>query len=180
MTELEAYKKILTTIKECTEEAQLEPIGLYGLEQLIKKEELQEEFGIRIVSVNSPEWFICSNYAAIGLYGVSHNRTISWPDDGIQPQDEWLYQVSFPIGAYIFDPRYPSETFDKFFEELKAFKPKYTDSQNNNLYFTKETASKIHMKLPELIKKYGELAKDDIKVKKIAKLKEELKELEGV
>lgn len=177
MTKLEAYQKILKTIMDCAEQAGLPDIGIYNIELLIKTEELQEEFGIANLVYCSHTWFKCGYYSTIGLFGEEHNRTISWPDDGRQPEDEWLYHISFPTGAYIFGEDYCTCTFDEFFAELKTYNPKYLDSANHSLYFTSDTAAKVHAALPELLKKYGSLVQNEINVKRILKLQEELKAL---
>lgn len=177
MTKLEAYKKILETINDCSAQVKLSDIGIHNLESLIKTEELQEEFGITNVEHYSHTWFKCGYYSAIGLFGDEHKRTISWSDDGRQPDDEWLYQISFPTGAYIFGEDYCTETFNEFFAELKTYNPKYLDSANHNLYFTSETAAKVHAELPELFKKYRGLVQNELNAKRILKLQEELKAL---
>jgi len=175
MNKLEAYTLILKTINDCAAKVELDnDFSRYGLPTLIKKTELEAQFGIAIKQVCGQSWFECGYYATIGLFGSAHNRTISWSDDGMQPNDEWLYRLSFPTGAYIFGEGYLVETFDAFFSELKLFAPKYSDSNNHNLYFTSKTSAHVHAVFPELLKKYQGLVQNEINAQRIAKLKDEL------
>jgi hypothetical protein len=179
MTKLEAYRRILKTIKECAEKVELSDIGIYNLEKLIKQEELQETFGITITNSHGNTWFTCGLYSSIGLFGSQHSRTISWSDDRRQPENEWLYQISFPTGVYIFGEGYCTSTFDTFFDELKSYNPKYLDTANHNLYFADDIAAKVHEELPNLLKKYRGMVKQEIEEKRIQILKDELRRLEG-
>lgn len=181
MNRLEAYKEILETINRCAAQVELPDIGLRNLSDLIKTEEVKAEFGIDSLTCRGATWFVCGEYAAIGCFGDSHRRTISWPDDGRQPTDgEWLYCISFPTGAYIFGSDYCTDTFGAFFAELKAFNPKYLDSVNHNLYFTSDTAAKVNDALPNLLKKYRSLVNEELKRMRIAELQKELASLERV
>lgn len=178
MKKLEAYRLILKTINDCDAQVKLDAdLSRHNLPTLIKKTETEEEFGITVENNHSQTWFDCGQYSVIGLLGTRHHRIISWSDDGSQPEDEWLYQISFPIGAYIFGEGYCTATFEAFFAELKSFQPKYSDSNNHNLYFTSATAAKVHAALPELLKKYAGLVQTELNAKRIAKLQEELKAL---
>ena len=109
---------------------------LYGLE-------LKEKHGLNIdpKDIHSLNYSRFGEYMSIGLWGDKYGRRVSWSDDDLQPEDEMLLQISFPTGAYIFGNNsafstkdYPVEFFNKFFNELKSYKPKYTDSHNHNLY----------------------------------------------
>lgn len=180
MNKLEAYKLILKTINDCDAQVKLDSdIRWYELPTLIKKTELEEEFGVAIKNIHSQTWFTCGYYSAIGLWGSKHNRTISWSDDGRQPEDEWLYQISFPTGAYIFGADYCTETFDAFFAELKSFAPRYSDSANHSLYFTSGTTAEVSTALQVLIKKYSGLVQKEINEKRIIELQNELQKLES-
>src|SRR5699024_2542344 len=91
---------------------------LFGLE-------LKEVHGLNIdpKQVNSIDYQRFGD-KVIGLFGEKYKRTISWPVDGRQPEDEYLFTVSFPTGAYIFgdggtfNKDYPTEFFQKFWLEL--------------------------------------------------------------
>lgn len=111
-------------------------------------------------------------------YGKDLERNISWSDDGKQPQEEWLMTVSFPTGAYIFGDSYPTETFKAFWEELKAFKPKYSDTTNHCLYFTEETAKDVYHAFGSLFETYRALVQDEVKEQRKKKLQEELARLD--
>ena len=179
MNKIEAYKLILKTINDCDAQVKLDTdISTYNLPSLIKKCELEEEFGIKIKYIKSETWFDCGYYSTIGLWGSVHGRTISWSDDDRQPEDEWLYQISFPTGAYIFGNDYCTNTFGLFFAELKSFSPKYSDTNNHNLYFTSDTAAKVHNEFEGLLKKYSGFVQKEINDKRIEKIKKELESLE--
>jgi hypothetical protein len=102
---------------------------------------------------------------------------ISWEDDGKQPNNEWLMNISFSTGAYFFGQDYPQAIFEKFWQELKSYKPDYCDTANNNLYFKLENAKEIFNKYYDIVKKYKEINKKDSKQRKIKKLEEELAKL---
>ena len=121
-----------------------------------------------------------SDHITMAKYGEAHRRTISWSDDDRQPDDEWLYQISFPTGAFIFGEHYPQETYQKFFLELKTYKPKYADTKNNNLYFSPSNASKVHEDFDSIFKKYGQMAREEVIKKIIADKEAELARLKGV
>ena len=142
--------------------------------------ELQEKYGfnLKVEDIYSLDYNNSGSYMNIGRYGEKYNRTISWSDDGTQPEDEVLVHISFSTGAYIFGDDYPCELFQKFFLELKSYNPKYSDSHNNSLYFSIETGSKVFNEFKTILKKYSEINKTDAKERKIKKLQEELNKLE--
>jgi hypothetical protein len=144
----------------------------------ISLQKISKEFGINIGSDCNPGWCKISEHECIKLYGSEHNRTISWPDNGNQPENERLYQISFPTGAYIFGRQYPENTFKMFFDELKGYEPKYIDSANNCLYFTSENAKCVHENFKPIFDKYAGLVDEELKAKKIESLKKELSKLE--
>jgi hypothetical protein len=104
-------------------------------------------------------------------------KYISWSDDGSQPLNEWCLEITFGTGAYIFGDDYPVNIFQDFFNELKTLNHKFIDSQNHCIYWTLEEAGNVLEKLPEIIKKYVELNKEDFKNRKIKKLEDELNKL---
>ena len=105
--------------------------------------------------------------------------TISWSDNGEQPNGEYLIKFSYPTGAYIFGGDYPTKFFEKFFFELKSYKPDYCDSANKSLYFKLENAKDIFNNYDSIIKRYYELNKEDIKQRKILAMQEELDKLKS-
>ena len=184
-TEEQAYKEILDVIKKHRE------ICVYDvneMEFLAKKHlfgiELKEKYGFNIEprNIQSLDWNRFSDYMSLGLWGKTYNRKISWPDDGKQPEDELLLELNFSTGAYIFgdfsDHDYPTEFFKEFFQELKAYNPKYVDTTNKNLYFSMVNAGKIFNEFPALLTKYYDLNKTDAKERKIKKLQAELDKLQ--
>lgn len=127
--------------------------------------------------VYSTDWIKDSDHITFGRYGEKYNRTISWSTDGRQPDDEFLMNISFPTGAYIFGEDYPQNFFQKFFEELRSLNPDYTDLANKSLYWKIENASIVYKAFPEILKKYQVLNREDIKKRKIAAMEEELQKL---
>lgn len=109
-------------------------------------------------------------------------RSISWPEGGKQPVDEWIYSVGFSTGAYIFGDDYEGQQqlFQDFFEELRTHKPDYEDLHSHNLYWKVENAKEIMSKFKEILNKYHDKNSEELKERKIAKLKEELDTLERV
>jgi hypothetical protein len=67
----------------------------------------------------------------------------------------------------------------QLFSELKGFNPKYSDTTNHNLYFTKDTAKFVHESFDALLNKYKAIASDEIKEKRRIKLQEELDKLDN-
>lgn len=86
-------------------------------------------------------------------------------------------EISFSTGPYIFGEDYPQEFFQRFFEELRSLDPDYTDLANKALYWKIENASAAYKAFPEILKKYRELNKEDIKQRRIAKLEADLQKL---
>lgn len=104
-------------------------------------------------------------------------RYISWSDDDRQPKDEWLLCIGFSTGAYIFGDDYPAKLFQEFFQELKDYNPKFTDSSNKCLYFSMDKANKIFNEFPKILNKYYDKNKEDLKERRIDKLQKELEKL---
>lgn len=181
MEKIEAYKEILSVLKRHDEllkdDYQIDIKG--GIINRIKLQEISAEFGIELKADCNPNWCKVSEYAGIGIYGEDHNRTISWSDDGEQPDNERLYVINFPTGAYIFGGSYPNATFKAFFEELKSYKPKYTDTTNKGLYFTSETARHVHKDFSDILAKYEALVGGELKAKRIEALAAELERLQA-
>ena len=152
------------------------------LEKEYRRAKLSEEFRIQLQRYNF-EYTYCKLFGpadqSIALYGKDHRRTISWSDDGRQPENEWLYCVSFPSGAYFFGNSYPEEHFNAMFEELKGFGPKYSDTTNHNLYFDSSNAKGVHQQLPEIVKKYRDTLKEFEQTKEIENLEKRLQELKA-
>lgn len=183
--EEQAYKEILDVLKKYRE------ICVYDvneMEILAKKHlfgiELKEKYGLNIEprNIESLYWNRFSDYMTLGLWGKKYKRTISWPDDGKQPEDELLLELCFSTGAYMFgnwsNDDYPTEFFKEFFQELKTYNPKYTDTTNKSFYFSMANAGKMFNEFPAILKKYCELNKTDAKKREIEKLKAKLDKLQ--
>lgn len=141
--------------------------------------DVSTKFKIGLGSSTSTNCIRAGQYGNIGLFGKEERRTISCSDNKEQPHNEWLYWLSFPTGAYIFDEDYPTELFDEFFDELKSYNFKYSDTMNHSLYFDEGTASKIHEDFPAILKKYQEIATEKSKEVKIRNLQLQLQKLQG-
>lgn len=184
MKTIDAYKKILKVIESCAEDAHLDMRVLdliQTLKSLTGREEIQENFGIDLSNCYDYHgtYFKVGYEQYIAKYGSDYNRTISWSDDGKQPEDEWLFVISYPTGAFIFGEDYQQETFKQYFDELKGFEPKYVDTANHNLYYTADKAKAVYEKVDEVFKKYRAIAEENRKDSKIEALKKQLEELEG-
>lgn len=179
-TAKEAHSHVLLIIKDHPE---LFPMSEPDLRRQLDVHylylELVWEYGIDIRKsyVHSTDWFKESDHVTFGRYGGKYNRTISWSSDGRQPEDEFLMNISFSTGPYIFGEDYPQEFFQRFFQELLSLDPDYTDLANKSLYWKIENASAAYKAFPEILKKYGELNKEDIKQRRIAKLEADLQKL---
>ena len=181
MKRIDEYKEILAVVNECTTIDN--SMRLCDIEYAIKAEDLYEEFGFGGKSRYSYDGYVeVSDYEFIAKYGEDYDRTIAWPDDDQQPDDEWLYVISFPTGAYVLgdyrDGNYPKDIFNTFFNELKKYEPKYVDTANNTLYFSASNAKIAHDNLYEIFNKYKNLATVENKKRKAEKLRKELEKLE--
>lgn len=141
--------------------------------------ELSEKYGLNIDHnrIGNLEYYRVSDYLFLGWYGEKYNRTISWEVDGKQPVDEFLLQISFSTGAYIFGEDYPEEIFKEFFEELKTYSPKYCDMTNHCLYFSMDNAGKVFNEFGKILQNYHQKNREDLKGRKIKKLQAELEKL---
>jgi hypothetical protein len=178
--EIKAYKEILEVLNKYREITifdynhleQQSKYHLFGLE-------LKERYGLNVEprNIRSLDWNTFGEYLSIGLFGEKYRRTIAWSDDGKQPEDELMIRLSFCTGAYIFGDDYPTELFQQFWQELKTYNPKYSDTVNKNLYFSIENGAKIFNEFKDILKKYYELNREDAKKRKIKKLQDELEKL---
>lgn len=180
MKTIEEYKKILAVVNECATVDN--SMRLRDIEYAIKAEELYEEFGFGVNQCLYRDYVKVSDYEFIAKYGEDYNRTISWSDDDRQPDDEWLYVISFPTGAYVLgdyrDGDYPKDTFNTFFNELKKYAPKYIDTENHSLYFSASNAKIAHNDFYKIFNKYKNLAIIENKKRRAEKLRKELRWLE--
>lgn len=178
-SKLEAMYEILNVLEKHSKHIEKEPSVdvRHYVRDVIRKIEVGELFGINITDSGShPSMYTMSQFSKLIYYGDSGR--ISWSDDDRQPDNEWLYVIDFPTGAYIFGDSYPEKTFKSFFTELKAFGPKYCDTANKSIYFDNTVAKTVHEQLGVLYKKYSGLVDKELKQRRKEKLKAELKKLE--
>ena len=179
-----AYEQILKIVNKNAEALGDDRVDIskHTLETVVHNLKISERFGIPLKHLaQGGQWLnVKSGYddwTGIGLYGEKHNRTIGCSDDNTQPKDEWLFAIRFTTGAYIFGDSYPTNTFQAFWHELKAFGAKYSDSANSSLYFTEETAKNVYDNFWPLFKKYKEQVGEELKAQRKEKLLKELEEL---
>ena len=108
-------------------------------------------------------------------------RFISWPDDGSQPHEEWLFSLSFPSGAYIFgdDYDYQKDVFRGFIDELKGYIPDYSDTTNSHFYWKLENAKSIFEDFESILHKHKVININQLNARRAAKLRAELAALEA-
>lgn len=178
---IESYKKLIKEIKRvegAIADQNYTSDLVRELERRIKMQEVRNLFGIQELPESSDANFIRIREWEKSIFYANTEKPISWPDDGRQPKDEYLYQIRFPTGAYIFGSHYLTELFNRFWNELKTYNPKYIDTTNNCLYFSPENAAEIHYTYDEIYKKYKDQASDEQKKMKKEELKRELAKLE--
>lgn len=176
-----AYKEIFKVIDKYGSDLVFDiPSLKHGADMHVFGNDLVEKYGFRINPrsiKNTVYQELKSNVHLVFIDG--EERKISWPDDDIQPHNETLIKFGYPTGPYFFDGDYPIEFFQRFFNELKSYGPKYTDSANKCLYFTLDNAGKIFNEYDSIVKKYYEENKKDRLAREIKRKREELKELES-
>lgn len=154
--------------------------------------EWEEKYGIKIDHNQKPYsrgHMSIKNYLSFNYFGDAlkekekgEGKYISWSDDGRQPKNEWLLVINFPTGAYIFgdDYNYQKQLFQDFLNELKSYKPDFTDTSNKGLYWKLENAKSIYNNFDKILKEYREKNKSEFNERKIKKLEEELKKLKNL
>jgi len=180
---INAYKELQGVIEKYPKEFKGD-YDLNNIQGTIRRLNISQRFGI-------PLEYGCGNisYSVKGAYNDwtrvnfidGTERTISWSDDGRQPNDEWLFVISFPTGAYIFGDyfksEYPKQTFNTFFNELKSLGAKYSDSANSSLYFTEENSKKVYDAFWGIFNKYKAMVADEMKEQRKKELEAELAKL---
>lgn len=143
--------------------------------------EVEKKFGFELPHDSDSSNYIELDYDGnrVVMYCLENRQYISWSDDGKKPSNEWLYVIRFPTGAYYFGDHYPEEVFKAFFNELKEYKPKYSDTRNRTLYFSPDNAVVIHAVFKDIVKKYADKSAEEYKRQKAEKLRKELEALEN-
>jgi len=179
MTKIQHYQKLLEMLNDLLAKGILKESidNRYAVEAVILTEELKEKFKMELTTVFG-DYLKVDEYSDLALWGAKHCRTISWSDDDSQPEDEWLYRISFPCGAYSFHNDYPTQSFNTFFVELKKLNPKYIDSANHALYFTHENASEARVQYKILFNHYKAQVQKELDARRVEELKKELSKLE--
>jgi hypothetical protein len=94
--------------------------------------------------------------------------------------EEMLFKISHPTGAYIFGDYYPSDFFNKFFEEIiNKTNVEYIDPVNHSLYYTLENSLDALYIYKKICREYVEKNKENYKLEMIKRKKEEIEKLEN-
>lgn len=179
---IKAHKELLRVVKKHEEVFKGSSVASdLSIKWEIERLEKEEEFGM-LLSRSGDGLFSVDgaydNWSRVLYFSEDNGRSIGWSDDGRQPENEWLYVITFPTGAYIFGQSYPTETFQSFFTELKQFEPKYCDTANKSLYFTPDKAKAVHESFWEIFNRHKTVVGSELKKKRKAELLEELERLE--
>lgn len=195
------WKEVYTKILEVCGDYGTEFSNVYSFEDIkdmtyaakdhLRLIEWYEKYGLKISHNHKPvsyNYFRVNDYLHFSYYADSQaekdsgngGRYISWSDDDRQPMNEWLLNISYPTGAYIFgdDYDYNQTMFQDMIKELKSYKPDYSDTTNDTFYWKLENAKPIYDDFNEIMKKYRERSTSEEKLRKAAKLRKELERLE--
>jgi hypothetical protein len=172
------YGSIYEQNKKIFDRLGIEPRN--AIKHALKVLHVEDKFGFEFANENiGSDWFevfdFCNNIH-VGFYD-GERRFISCSDNGKQPKNEWLLKISFSTGAYFFSQKYPEKLFDRFFDELKAYEPKYIDTVNHALYFSPEKSSKIVNDYQSIVEKYRADVKAEVKEIEIKLARENLERL---
>jgi len=184
------FKSIITICEQNTDkEGTLRDILIKAKNRVIRYE-WEEKYGIKLDSgckFAEYDYYRLNDYEFISYFKDGYTchkegkgRSISWSEGNKQPVDEWIYAVGFSTGAYIFgdDYNHQQQLFQDFFEELRTYKPDYEDLHNHCLYWKAENAKEMMSKFKEILNKYRDRNREELKTRKIDKLKKELEQLE--
>lgn len=151
--------------------------------------EWYEKYGLRVDHDCKPyslNYIDLDNYMVFCCYGDAakdkangSGRYISWSDDRTQPKNEWLFEIGYSTGAYIFgeDSKGQTQLFQDFITEIKTYAPDYSDSYNGKFYWKLKNAKSIYKSFDKMLRKYRKRNIEELKQRKINKMKEELLEL---
>lgn len=198
-TNVKKWKKAYTEVLETCEKHKdvYDKYGFDDIESLwwsakdhLRLIEWYEKYGLKIDHSYKPysyNYFNIDDYICFSEFKDAEQdkekgsgKFISWSDDGRQPKDEWLLNLRFSTGAYIFgnDYDYQKQLSQDFFDELKSYKPDYSDAVNKNLYWKLENAKPIYENFYEILNRYKERNKSEFKQREADKLRKRLAELE--
>lgn len=178
---IKAHKELLKVVKKHGDEFKRSGVAnVYSIKCEIERLEKEEEFGIPLIRAGDGHFSVVGAYnvwSRVLYFSDENERSISWSDDDRQPENEWLYVVSFGSGPYIFGGDYPQETFKSFFLELKEFGAKYCDTANSCLYFTPDKAKAVHGAFWEIFNRHKAMVEGELNKKRKEDLLKELKKL---
>ena len=183
----DVFKKIIDICEQNTDtEGTLSEIIIKAKNRVIRYE-WEEKYGIKLDSRFAEyDYLRLNDYEFISYFKDGYKckenccgRSISWSEDDKQPVNEWIYQIGFSTGAYIFGGDYDGQKqlFQDFFEELRTYKPDYEDLHNNCLYWKIENAKEIMSQFKVILNKYRDRNKEELKTREIANLEDKLLKL---
>jgi hypothetical protein len=178
---IKAYEKLTELEPELADALKGDDVFKRARENL-EMLKVSERFGIPLTPCSSTQYYVEGGYdpwTCVRFH--SGEGGLSWSDDGRQPNNEWLYIISFPTGRYIFGDGFYNtgfpDLFKLFFKELKTYNPKYVDTANNALYFTEETSESVYNNFWNILNKYRGMVADESKRLRKKELEEELAKL---
>jgi len=183
------FQKIIDICEQNTDtEGTLSDIRIKAKNRVIRYE-WEEKYDIKIDSRFAEyDYYRIDDYQFIGYFKDGYEckkecygRSISWPEKDKQPVNEWIYEIGFSTGAYIFGEDYEGQKklFQDLFEELRTYKPDYEDLHNNNLYWKIENAKEIMSEFRIILDKYRDRNREELKTREIVKLEEKLSQLKS-
>lgn len=175
MTKIEIYKELLAVATKHLEVVKENIIQ--DLTTALNEAEMSALFNIELEHYGPSHYKVKGNYNE--WFRILYSPNISWSDDGQQPENEWLYVMSFPCGAYTLSDSYPEQTFQDLFEELKGMGAKYCDTVNHSLYFPPERTKEVVENYKQIYKKYANMVQSEVKKKRKQELIKELTKLES-
>lgn len=172
---LKKVQKFLLKHKELLDKYE---VKTYDVDNAVKRAELSVMFNIDLSNKQGTEWINFHYGLSLGRFD-GNKCNIAWSDDGRQPKNEWLLQLSFPTGAYSLDKDYPVSLFQEMFLEYKSYEPKYCDTANKVLYFDHTKAKAVFDDYATIFNKYKARVDEWKREDRLKKLKAELKALEN-
>jgi len=112
----------------------------------------------------------------IGLFGEKYNRDVL--NNTQDTDEEILLTIQFHTGAFVFGEDYPTEFFEKFYAEIKTYKPKYCDDLNKSMYFSMENAANIFEDYRGICDKYIKENRNDLLQRRAEQLRKEATQIE--
>lgn len=176
-----AYKDLLKVSKKYSDIFDDDSIvpRTSSIEGIIRALEVSDRFGIPLqnIAYGGSSYVPKKAYDEWTRIALHSKGSISYSDDGRQPDDEWLFRIQFTTGAYIFGQSYPTETFNAFWEELKSYNPAYCDTANHSIYFRDDVAKVVYDNFWDIFSKYKSIVGEELKAKRKKELEDELAKL---